>query len=301
MIELPEPTTVVCHDAGAANLILAEMGCSPNHVWRPVFQGPAALLWERAGSPGIRLWTLQDSMVGAACLLSGTGWATKLEHEARGYAQNTSVPSFAVIDHWVNYESRFERDGRVILPDEIWVFDEYASRLATETFPTIPVRLRPNLYLQHEIKIIRSLGPPRAGRVLFLGEPLRYTWHGLTKPGELEALDYLLSNIELLGVQGPLQIRLRPHPSDPPGKYEQSIARHTNFDLAIDHCESLSHAIAEAEWVAGCETAALVVALEAGKRAISTLPPTAPRCRLPHQKLLHLSDITKNDSKSVLT
>jgi hypothetical protein len=291
MIELPEPTTVVCHDAGATNIILAEMHHAPNHAWRPVFEGPALRLWKETGSPGIRLWTLQEAMAGTACVLSGTGWATKLEHEARRRAEEAGLTSVAVIDHWVNYNSRFERDGKVILPDEIWVFDQYAALLAAKAFPSVLVRMRTNRYLQHEVTKIKALGPHRAGRVLFLSEPVRAAWPGMTQLGELEALDYLLSYIELLGLRGPLQLRLRPHPSDPPGKYEQSIARYTNFDLAIDRCTSLSQAIAEAELVAGCESSALVVALQAGKRTISTLPPNAPRCRLPQRQLLHLSDI----------
>jgi hypothetical protein len=297
MIELPQPTVAVCHDAGAANLILEEMRDAPYHAWRAVFAGPAARLWEAAGSPGCRLWTLEEAIVSGACVLSGTGWASNLEHEARQLARKAGLPSIAVIDHWVNYAERFEREGQVILPDEIWVVDEYAAKLAAQTFPKVTVRLRANLYLQREAAAVKSLGPQHAGRVLFLSEPVRYSWPGLDQPGEMEALDYLVSHLHLLGLSGPPQLRLRPHPSDAPTKYNEWIARHTDMDLELDHSDSLAQAIGEAEWVAGCETAAMVVALAAGRRAVSTLPPLAPRCRLPQSTLLHLRDMEKDSSK----
>jgi hypothetical protein len=297
MIELPQPTVVVCHDSGAANLILEEMRDNPDHTWRAVFEGPAERLWMAAGSPGGRLWKLENAIVNGESVLSGTGWASNLEHEARQLARAAGLPSVAVIDHWVNYAARFEREGQVVLPDEIWVVDEYAFRLAVESFPTITVRERANLYLKREIAAVRAIGAPRAGRVLFLGEPVRFTWPGQTQPSEMEALDYLVSHLDLLGLQGQPQLRLRPHPSEPPDKYDEWIARFPYLDIALERSGSLSRAIAEAEWVAGCETAAMVVALAAGRRAVSTLPPAAPRCRLPHENLIHLRDMVKLRSK----
>jgi hypothetical protein len=296
MIDLPQPTVVVCHDAGAANLILEEMRATPaEHAWRAVFEGPSVRLWAAAGSPGSRLWDLEEAIESGATVLSGTGWASNLEHEARKRAREARLPSIAVVDHWVNYTSRFEREGQVILPDEIWVVDEYASRLAWEAFPSVTVRVRANLYLHRQVAAVRSMGPSRTGRVLFLSEPVRYAWPGLAQPGELEALDYLVSHLDLLGLQGPPQLRLRPHPSDPPGKYDEWIARNPNLDLELDCSGSLSQAIAEAEWVAGCETAALAVALAADRRVVSTLPPNAPRCRLPHTNLLHLRHMVESN------
>ncbi len=50
MIDLPGPLAVVCHDAGAANLILAWLAAEPRSDIRPVMKGPAQGLWkERFG------------------------------------------------------------------------------------------------------------------------------------------------------------------------------------------------------------------------------------------------------------
>ena len=53
MLDGPLPVAVVCHDAGAANLLIAELTHSPAAPdWvLPVMEGPARRLWEAAGAP----------------------------------------------------------------------------------------------------------------------------------------------------------------------------------------------------------------------------------------------------------
>lgn len=290
MIELPQPVAVVCHDAGAANIILAELQADPACRVLPVMQGPALRLWQTLGRDEPVL-DLDDALGQARSLLSGTGWASDLEHRARQGARARGLPSAAVIDHWVNYEARFEREGQVVLPDQIWVTDGDALVVAMRTFPSVPVCQRNNLYLKAQAEAIAQAGFEHPGRVLYLLEPIRFSWPGLAQAGEFEALDFLAAHLEQLGAAQPLQLRLRPHPSDAPGKYDAWLAAHPQLDAALDVSSSLAAAIAAAQWVVGCETAALAVALAAGKKAASTLPPAAPRCRLPHQGLLHLRDL----------
>ncbi len=42
----------------------------------------------------------------AASIITGTGWASDLEHSARLLAASHGKPTIAVIDHWVNYEAK---------------------------------------------------------------------------------------------------------------------------------------------------------------------------------------------------
>jgi hypothetical protein len=287
--DLPSPTAVVCHDAGATNIVLAHLKANPGHPWLPVMQGPALALWQGAGLP-YPLQGLEQAVAQSKSVLSGTGWTTGLEHHARLLARARGLPSAAVIDHWVNYEARFQRDGHTVMPDEIWVTDGYAFDIATATFPGVSVALLPNLYLQEQVQAVAQHGTAQAGRVLYVLEPIRYTWPGLQQPGEFEALDYFVSHLAALQLRAPVALRLRPHPSDAPGKYQRWMAAQTTVDVALDTSTSLAQAIAKAQWVVGCETAALVVALAAQKQVMSSLPPQAPRCRLPHQGLLHLHE-----------
>jgi hypothetical protein len=284
VIDLPTPLAAVCHDAGATNLILPWIAAERPERLHPVMGGPATALWRsRFGTTA----TLQpeQALEGASALLTGTGWASDLEHRARKLAKARGIRSVAVIDHWVNYRERFVRNGEEVLPDEIWVTDEYALALAREQFPDLLISLRPNLYLEEQL----AKAPPLTDTdrdVLFVAEPIRSDW-GNDALGEFQALDYFLSRRRELGIPRGARIRIRPHPSEPTGKYDAWANSHAN--VAFDGSEDLATALGGARWVVGCESYALVVALHSGRNAISALPPWSPACRLPHGEIARLA------------
>ena len=282
------PLAVVCHDAGAANHIFAWLADDPREM-RVVAEGPAAAIWAGRFPGRATARSIDDAIAGAAALLSGTGWSSDLEHRARIGARKLGVRSVAVLDHWVNYAMRFERDAQSVLPDEIWVTDEYALAEARRCFPGQIVRLQPNSYLDDQL---RAIGPPaQAGDdVLYVLEPVRADW-GRTAPGEFQALDYFVSRYAVLGLPTGSVVRLRPHPSDRPGKYQDWIGRQRAVPVVLDDAPTLAAALSRCRWVAGCESYALVVALAAGRQVICTLPPWAPATRLPQPRLIHLRQI----------
>lgn len=295
---LKSPTVVVCHDAGAANLVFAWLcdwahsGLLDQHEFRLVLQGPAQVAWhaQAMALPNMQLHTeLSTALAGTRCVLTGTGWASNLEHDARQVASLQHIPSIAVIDHWVNYQPRFERAGEVVLPDAIWVSDPYAADMATQIFKGIPVIELPNVYLQNMVKAI----PPVQSdccNVLYVLEPIRNDW-GRGVAGEFQALDFFAQHVvQMVGAQ-PVHISLRPHPSDALGKYDVWIQAHAHLNVGLDTHPTLNQAIADAKWVVGAETFAMVVADAAGRQTYSSLPPWAHRCSLPQTSIKHLRDL----------
>jgi len=287
---------IVCHDAGAANLIISWVKAlqSSGVEFRACMQGPAARLWD-AAFPGSRnLNEPVQALHGARVLVSGTGWASEVEHMARVLAKTSGQRSVAVLDHWVNYAARFERHGQVAYPDEFWVTDEQALSEAQRCFPNRTVRQFSNQFLMDEVHHIRSADQADSTHVLYVLEPARNTW-GREQQGEFQALDYFEANRTKLGLGGCTTVCLRPHPSDPPNKYASWAARArkqcTDVHFIFDESASLSDAISKVGWVAGCESFALVVALAAGRQVVCTLPPWAPACRLPQPGLIHLSTL----------
>jgi hypothetical protein len=285
MIELPSTLAVVCHDAGAANLILPWLERWSGEV-RPVMRGPARKLWEKR-FPGRELFDdLQNALEGSKALLSGTGWASTLEHDARVAAARLGLPSAAVLDHWVNYQPRFERDGLWQLPDEIWVTDDEAAALARRTFPTIPVKLKANLYVEEQLARIGP--PPGENRVLYVLEPVRNDW-GRSVAGEFQALEYAIEHLPHLCLGKPSLLVLRPHPSETEEKYRNYTQAHSfvGFDRSID----LAAALSGADIVIGVESFALTIALQAGRPTYSSLPPWAPEIRLPHKGIKQIRNL----------
>lgn len=291
MLDLPLPLAVVAHDAGAANLILGWLDTLPAGQLRPVMRGPAAALWHRRFPDIAMLPSIDAALYGARALLTGTGWASDFEHDARCAAAAHGLPSTAAIDHWVNYAARFERNGTTMLPDEILVGDAFALDIARRTFPELPVRLLDNRYLAEQVARIVPAEKIADPDILYVLEPIRDDW-GCGTPGEFQALDYFLSHRTALGLPETLRLRLRPHPSDPPRKYDAWIASHGSLKIVLDTSDDLSEALNRAGWVVGCHSFALVVALAAGRVAISSLPPWAPSCALPHDGLIHLKAVS---------
>lgn len=289
VIDLPRPWAVVCHDAGGANALLALLAAAgaPAGI-RAYMTGPALTAWRQRFGTAPMAASLDVALSGAGSVLTGTGWATSLEHDARALAKQRGLPSAALLDHWVNYAQRFTRDGQTVLPDQIWVTDAQALRIARDEFPCVDLRLQPDCQMQEQLEGIRDVRTaPQT--LLYLLEPARDDWgHG--RPGEFQALDYFASRWPLAGVPATARVVLRPHPSDPAGKYAGWIESQTEFVTALEVGGPLREALSGALWVAGCESHAMVVALAAGRTVFGTLPPWAPRCRLPQPGIIHLRD-----------
>ena len=292
---LSTPIAVVAHDAGAANL-LAEWTPYLGAPLRTCLSGPAATAFRRR-RPEIALLPLPDALDGAALVLTGTGWGSHLEHEARRLARLRGIESIAVLDHWVNYRQRFSRGGLEVLPDLLIVTDADAERVARESVPEVPITRWPNLYLERQLATICESDARRAAhvpqRLLVVTEPLHNRWSGDGRlAGELLAINYLFDNLAALSVDPrTVEIRIRAHPSEPPDKYQAACVARPSLHIDFSDRGELADDIAWADTVAGCESYALVVALAAGRRTICILPPAAPQCRLPHQDLLHLKRI----------
>lgn len=270
------PTAVVAHDAGAANLIIAWLKAWGWPV-RVCVQGPALKLW-RQSFPGQALWdTPAQAMAGCASLVTGTGWASTLEHDARREGRSRGLRVAAVIDHWVNYAPRFERAGEMVWPDELWLADAWAVEIAQQVLPPLPVRQLENLYFQAQVAQVAP--PPGDGTLLYVLEPVRNNW-GRSMEGEFQALEYLLANCDRLAPGPVRRVLLRPHPSDPPGKYARYLD--ANVDISLDHSADIAAALSQADVVVGVESFALTLALAAGRAVYSSLPPWAPALRLPH-------------------
>lgn len=281
---LPRPLAVVIHDAGAANMIAAWAKGAKAPPDLVIAAGPAAAIWaSRFGGDAIS-GSDPGAVKDAACVLSGTGWASDLEHRARIAAAQSGARSVAVVDHWVNYPMRFERDGTVQLPDTIWVADADAAAIARSCFTDTRIDQHPNTYMMEQA---REAGPcPANGDALFLLEPARSDWGG-DGEGEFQALGFFMANRGALSIADDTPVRIRPHPSDPPGKYDAWIA--ANPAATLDTSPDMATALASARWVIGMNSAALVIALEAGREVASALPPHAPTCVLPHSAIKHLA------------
>ena len=248
--------------------------------------------------------SLKDCIENSNVLITGTGWSSDLEISAIKLAKENSIHVISVLDHWINYKERFFYKNEYILPDQIWVSDKLAEKLAIQEFPNIPIELLPNIWMENikfSVKSLRSKYPrnsPGLNIVYFL-EPIRKQWSSKYKEsGEFIAIRYFFDNLHIIQKLNNinnselLNLRFRLHPSE---NKEKSITFIDDFELLFDvyfsESSSLEEDLAWADIAFGIETQALVVAMECGIRAFSTKPKWAGKSLLPHDDLIHLSEI----------
>ena len=259
--KLRKPIGVVSHDAGGANQLLAAFRTWGMKNVIAYFEGPAARIWSDALPSEKIAPSLDVLMRHAGSLVSGTGWESTLEHDARCAARARGL---------------------------IWVVDEFALALATNLFSKIPVLQIKDFYAEQESARITPLDDVRENEFLYLLEPARSTW-GRGELGEFQALKFFLSRLKHLDLPIGTTIRLRPHPSEKKEKYSDFLHPVSSYPIMIDE-GGLFDALSRARWVAGCQTYAMSLALKTGRQVYCTLPSWAPACMLPHPGIIHLKD-----------
>lgn len=296
---------IISHDAGGAEILASyvsqhEINC------RFVLEGPAVNVFRRRLG-AVEICSLDDGLSACDEILCGTSWQSDLEWRAIEQAQRTGKRAVAFLDHWTNYPERFVRKGIQHLPDELWVGDEDAERLARADFPNLPIRVVPNPYFIDIQRQIAELGVTSnlAARktILYLSENISEharivhadeRYFGYT---EFDAIEYLLDNVSVLG-QAIERIVIRPHPSDAIGKYDYLLKRYPGF-VQLASGSALLDQIIEADIVVGSETTAMVVGLLAGRMVVSCIPPGGPKCNLPQPQILIFSEMVNGASQSL--
>ncbi len=290
---------IVAHDAGGAE-ILSSWLRRQSSVPRCVLEGPAVEIFRTKLNSAYKTLSYREferALADMDFILTGTSYASDLEKKVVRLA-NGRVPTAVFLDHWCHYPERFQLDGKTTLPDEIWVGDEDAFRLAAQCFPKKILKLVPNPYFEDikaQIqKAPRPVKPTGEGiRILYVTEPA--SAYGLKQHGDERFLGYTefdaLKNYlqSLASCKTPLgAIRIRQHPSEPKNKYAGLLREFPYLPIQMAGNESLIDDCLWAEWVVGCQTMALVTALLAQRKVFSCIPKGGKPCVLPQREIIHL-------------
>jgi hypothetical protein len=284
---------IVANDAGSANHIVSWLKSGEIDYNHSLFfmSGPAEIIMNDSFPSFINNDLNYLANMDYSVLISGTGWSTNFEYESRRISKSKGIKTIAVIDHWANYEKRFIYDSCKLLPDEIWVTDKYAEKLAREKFSECSVIIKNNTYLDSEVKKIhvRTKIGIRKPYVTYVMEPIRVSWNDEADAGEFQAFNYFYNHLDVLGINKEINIFIKPHPSDKKGKYTHLIKFMKN--VFVDDESSLSMLIANSSMVVGCHTYAMVIALHAGCRVICSIPKGVNAFNLPYLEIEKLNEI----------
>jgi hypothetical protein len=85
---------------------------------------------------------------------------------------------------------------------------------------------------------------------------------------------------------------MRPHPSEPEGKYDW-VHNVSSVPVRISSETSLLDDLAIGDVVIGCESMAMVIAVLAHKRVVCSIPPGGRPCALPYEEIESLQEIVR--------
>lgn len=290
------PIAVIAHDAGGAEIVSSYIRrCGIEACF--ALAGPAISIFERKLGPLVNL-TPAEGVSCARMVLCGTSSPASFEREAIALAKRAGKHTVAILDHWINYRDRFRANETMILPDEIWTVDDTAFALAKECFDEVLIRQVENPYRADcldELAALYTTSPrtqAQARTLLYVTEPTSVhaerifgdvDYWGYT---ELSALTYFLANI--CHVAPSIErVIVRPHPSEEANKYEDITAE---VEVVVRKDRTLIEELAGVDWVAGCNSMAMVVAEWAGKEVICTIPPGGRGFNLAISTIVHLKD-----------
>lgn len=295
---------LVSHDAGGAEILSSWLNRAhcPASV---VVAGPAESIFRRK-CPQAELLSLDEALAKSTWVLSGTGWQSGFERQAIARGRALGKKTVAFLDHWVNYRERFDEGGRSVLPDEIWVGDVDAERIARPLFEQTPVFLKSNPYVDDLLTEIANKHTAESesvmNRILYVCEPIadhararfgnEHHW-GYT---EQDALRFFLNNVTTLGLPADA-ITIRPHPFEQEGKYKWADGL-SPLPIEFGGGKTLLEETLTCDIVVGCESMAMVVGLLAGKRVICAIPPGGRPCQLPHGDIEHLQQLVRGSGQN---
>lgn len=269
---------ICCHDAGGADLLARYIKTHPDD-YLFCLDGPATDIFKHHVDHNLKLVNTDLLLEQASSFICGSSWQSDIELKLIQQAKRLTKPTTVMLDHWVNFNERFIRENEATYPDQIWVTNNQALKIAKETLPKfIPLTLVENQLLKDTQKTFASYprrSVPQPLRVLYVTEPT--STHASKQHNDPNYFGYtefdaLTTSARFLNESPVIEsIVLRTHPAEANNKYNH-IFTLFNKQPSLSINRSLEDDIKNADVVIGATTMAMVTALYAGRWVFSSLP-----------------------------
>jgi len=293
---------IVCHDAGGAEIVSNYIKNKKIKNCIYCIKGPAIRIFKKNIKNFNNRKTIKKFSK-IRKLLIGTSIKSKHELRYLNQAKKLNIYTFCFLDHWTNYKRKLTLNKKIILPNEFLVGDIYSKNIAKKIFKTSKITLIKNPYFEEiflKIKMIKKKNKKENDlRILYLTEPLRnqakylyndYQYYGYD---EFSALENFLKHIYIIKdrIAKLNSINIRLHPSESNIKYNKLLMKYNKLNLKISKEKDLIKDIILNNYIVGCETTALVVALFAKKKVFCSIPKKGKKSSLPYKNIMHISKL----------
>ncbi len=146
-------SAVFC-DAGSSNLLAHFL--KKRKIKFDCYATGASLKILKKIFPGKKIYKkINSNILKSKTLITTTSLNNFFEFQAKNLCKNKDIKIVSIIDNWINYKMRFVYKKKLILPDEIWVFDKFAFRKSKKIFKKTKIIQKRNFYLEEISKKIK--------------------------------------------------------------------------------------------------------------------------------------------------
>ncbi len=266
---------VLSHDAGASELISALVKEYKDEIKCSIFAKKSSPFESILIRENLEFKSLDELNInGFDAFFYGTAWRDKVEYKYVKKAKKLNIPTFAFVDSYSEYRSRFIYDGVLLEPDFTILSDSYALELAYRYNLKNPIQLT-NYYIKNLLDTKIEHTPQN--KLLFLSEPVKevalnsYNDENYWGFDELSALEDILKNTNRFGG---MRIEVRLHPAQKRSPYDDLIKKYKDIDISVHKSSEvdLNKDILTSNMVIGFNSFVLVISALMGVATISYLP-----------------------------
>ncbi len=278
---------IICRDMGSASVI-SENENKKNCIY--FLKNPAKKFFEKKGIISENLKTLEKNIKDCELIITGTSWPLDIEFKAIKLAKKYNKKIITYLDHWVNYEERFN-NKKELFPEIIVTTDSEAFKLAKKKFLFSKILLKKNLYLEklkNKYKMIKK----EKKYILYIDNHLIDIRKNIINKknyfnhNEKSIFENFVKKIINHNIKSK-KILFRTHPKKKL-KNSLNIVRKYNSICSISKNDDLIKDIAKSEIVVGWNSMAMYIAYKLGKKVMHILPKGFKDNNLPIKDILYL-------------
>lgn len=276
---------VIAKDVGPANQISCWCIKRKNKVNFSVSGQAKKFFYKRLGK--FHNFNFKLAIDNSEVVICGTG-GTEYEKKAMLYAKKNNKKLIVWLDHWIFYKKRLTLKKKTIIPNEIWVTDKYALKIAKQTF-NCRILLKPDYYWQYYSNKKKPKKISNKLELLYLLGRIDAHDYKNNKFGKIEMRAFKNFINAVNPIKKKLRIVVRLHPSNNKKLLNKIISNKEIFDYSNKNLiEDLNYA----NYVFGANSSSSYYALKLNKKFVNCI--SKPKdFILPFRSLIKLKEFIK--------
>lgn len=277
---MPRVILLFSRDPGGANTLIPLISPFKKKSYRVLLYGKDRALdqYKKFGFSG-KIFSNKDikaflKKLHPDIIITGTSGTDMTEKNIWVEARKLNIPTFAILDQWMNIEKRFSVR---FIPDTIFVMDELVKNDLIKRDikkPQIIVSGQPyfEFILKHKSHIYKKKSVNNF-IITFVSEPLLAVYNDDLGYTEYSILKYLLDTLYTIAKFCPKHIKLviKLHPNDEDEKYSSVMDKmySTTMKIVVDHASNSWDCIKQSDLVCGMTSMVLLESVLLGVPILS--------------------------------